>query len=91
MNIYIKCLRKTFFENPEDPTILLRLPMTKAAVRAMDAITEFSSKFGAKVDKFMVAGASKVILKVTFYILTFDILNNNNSERMDHLDNCRCR
>ena len=50
----------TFFKNPEDPTILLRLPMTKAAVRAMDAITEFSSKFGAKLDKFMVAGASKV-------------------------------
>lgn len=27
--------RKTFFENPNDPYILLRLPMTKAAVRAM--------------------------------------------------------
>ena len=26
---------KTFIENPTDPTILLRLPMTKASVRAM--------------------------------------------------------
>ena len=56
-------LRKTFLENPDDPnsaTQLLRLPMTKAAVRAMDAVTEFSQKMASvKIEKFMVAGASK--------------------------------
>lgn len=39
-----------------------RLPMTKAAVRAMDAATAFLASTdggGAKVDTFMVAGASK--------------------------------
>lgn len=41
---------------------LARLPMTKAAVRAMDAVTAFcASKAGGglKVDRFIVAGASK--------------------------------
>ena len=56
--IFLK--RKTFLENPNDPSILLRLPMTKAAVKAMDAVTEFSQSFGTKIDKFIVAGASKV-------------------------------
>jgi PhoPQ-activated pathogenicity-related protein len=54
--------RKTFFENPNDPTILLRLPMTKAVVRAMDALTEFASEFNYSVKKFMIAGGSKVNL-----------------------------
>ena len=38
-----------------------RLPMTKAAVRAMDTITAFcaTNAGGAKVDKFFVAGGSK--------------------------------
>lgn len=39
-----------------------RLPMTKAAVRAMDAVTEFLASAeggGARVDSFVVAGASK--------------------------------
>ena len=60
--LYQKKYRKTFFENPNDPTILLRLPMTKAVVRAMDALTEFASEFNYKVEKFMIAGGSKVIL-----------------------------
>ncbi len=45
-----------------DPTWLPRFPMAKAAVRAMDAITEFSAseEGGAhSVTKFVVAGASK--------------------------------
>lgn len=33
--------------------------MTKGAVRAMDAITEFAGQKNIKVEKFMVAGASK--------------------------------
>jgi PhoPQ-activated pathogenicity-related protein len=40
----------------------LRLPMTKAAVRAMDTVSDFmkSKKAGGlKIDKFVVAGASK--------------------------------
>jgi PhoPQ-activated pathogenicity-related protein len=51
---------KAFLENTSDPNILLRLPMTKASVRAMDAVTEFTAKLGvANIKKFMVAGASK--------------------------------
>jgi PhoPQ-activated pathogenicity-related protein len=36
-----------------------RLPMTKAAVRAMDTVTAVSAKAGQKVERFVVAGASK--------------------------------
>lgn len=36
-----------------------RLPMTKAAVRAMDAVTDFCGKNGAKVSRFVVSGGSK--------------------------------
>ena len=51
---------KTFIENPDDPSILLRLPMTKAVVKAMDAITEFTNKKSkVEIKKFMIAGASK--------------------------------
>jgi PhoPQ-activated pathogenicity-related protein len=40
----------------------LRLPMTKAAVRAMDTVTDFCAKpeqGGQRVDRFVVSGASK--------------------------------
>ena len=38
----------------------LLFPMTKAAIRAMDAVGEFSAKeLGGKIDKFVVTGASK--------------------------------
>ena len=51
---------KTFVENPEDPTILLRLPMTKAAVKAMDTAVDFAAKNNyGNIKKFVVAGASK--------------------------------
>ncbi|KAK3579248.1 hypothetical protein CHS0354_033325 [Potamilus streckersoni] len=47
-------------KNSSDPEFLLRMPMTKAAVRALDTITTVAkAKVGKKVDKFMVAGASK--------------------------------
>lgn len=45
-----------------DETWPLRLPMTKAAVRAMDTVTSFAASKdggGVKVDRFFVAGASK--------------------------------
>jgi PhoPQ-activated pathogenicity-related protein len=43
-----------------DGTWPLRLPMTKATVRAMDAVTEFLRKEdGTKVERYMVCGASK--------------------------------
>ena len=45
-----------------DPLWPLRLPMTKAAVRAMDTITAFAAtpEFGGvRVDRFVVAGGSK--------------------------------
>ncbi|KAJ8037677.1 Autocrine proliferation repressor protein A [Holothuria leucospilota] len=40
----------------DEPDWLLRFPMTKAAVRAMDTITEFANK---KIDKYFIAGESK--------------------------------
>jgi len=45
-----------------DATWLPRLPMTKAAVRAMDTVTAFCAKpegGGIRVDRFVVAGRSK--------------------------------
>jgi len=46
--------------NKDDAIWLARLPMTKAAVRAMDTITDFCAQTaGSKVDRFVVAGASK--------------------------------
>ncbi|XP_072181379.1 autocrine proliferation repressor protein A-like [Diadema setosum] len=51
-----------FIENGTDqPNWLLRLPMTKAAVRAMDTITTFVAQqyAGQNVSKFIVAGESK--------------------------------
>jgi PhoPQ-activated pathogenicity-related protein len=47
-----------FLRGGED-TWLARLPMTKAAVRAMDTATAFMAKEGVKLEKFVVAGASK--------------------------------
>jgi len=50
-----------FINDPSDPTWLPRLPMTKAAVRAMDTLSEFivNKTHGPEVDQFMIAGASK--------------------------------
>ena len=42
-----------------DATWLARLPMVKSVVRAMDCLQEWSAQEGAKIDKFVVAGASK--------------------------------
>ncbi|XP_025076722.1 autocrine proliferation repressor protein A-like [Pomacea canaliculata] len=51
---------KTFIENASDPEILLRMPMTKAVVRAMDTVTDVVNILAGKnVSKFLVAGASK--------------------------------
>ncbi|XP_050394472.1 autocrine proliferation repressor protein A [Patella vulgata] len=52
---------KTFVEsNGSNPEILLRMPMTKASVRALDTIADFvKKKVNNTVDKFFIAGASK--------------------------------
>lgn len=42
-----------------DATWLPRLPMVKSAVRAMDCLQQWSAHEGAKIEKFVVAGASK--------------------------------
>ena len=42
-----------------DATWLPRLPMVKSVARAMDCLQEWSDQEGAKIDKFVVAGASK--------------------------------
>ena len=50
-----------FIENPDEPDWLLRLPMTKAVVRAMDAVQEFSRQHSnvPDINHFVVGGASK--------------------------------
>ncbi|XP_066292659.1 autocrine proliferation repressor protein A-like [Branchiostoma lanceolatum] len=49
-----------FLDNPDQPEWLLRNPMTKAAVRAMDTVQDFAKKMvGNQPEKFMVAGESK--------------------------------
>jgi len=52
-----------FLDNPLDPYWLLRLPMTKAAIKCMDATTAFVANFPLpsqiKLTKWVVAGASK--------------------------------
>jgi len=63
-------------ENPSDPSILLRLPMTKAAVKAMDAVTDFVGKRGfGNLKKFMVAGASKVRKNFRFTLFQHNYLS----------------
>ena len=42
-----------------DPTWIPRLPMVKSVVRAMDCLQEWSEQQGAKIEQFVVAGASK--------------------------------
>jgi PhoPQ-activated pathogenicity-related protein len=42
-----------------DAQWLARLPMVKSVARAMDCLQEWSEQEGAKVEKFVVAGASK--------------------------------
>jgi PhoPQ-activated pathogenicity-related protein len=42
-----------------DPTWLPRLPMVKSVIRAMDCLQEWSAQEGAKIEKFVVGGASK--------------------------------
>ncbi|XP_035673097.1 autocrine proliferation repressor protein A-like [Branchiostoma floridae] len=49
-----------FLDYPDQPDWLLRNPMTKAAVRAMDTVQDFVNRMtGNQPEKFMVAGESK--------------------------------
>lgn len=52
-----------FLNDPSNPEWLVRFPMVKASVRAMDAITEFVNQklpeLGCQLDYYLIAGASK--------------------------------
>lgn len=49
-----------FMHNPSKPDYVLELPMTKSAVKAMDALELiFPTLLGRNIGKFIVAGASK--------------------------------
>ncbi|XP_070580929.1 autocrine proliferation repressor protein A-like [Ptychodera flava] len=50
-----------YIDNPNDTEWIAQLPMTKSAVRAMDAVASFVNEKVpvANIDKFMVSGASK--------------------------------
>jgi len=50
-----------FINDTSEPNWLARLPMTKAAVKAMDAITQFAATLPSlpAIENFVVAGASK--------------------------------
>jgi PhoPQ-activated pathogenicity-related protein len=51
---------KHFIDDPSQPEWLLRLPMTKAVVRAMDTVQQFVEEtHGFRIRNFTVAGASK--------------------------------
>ncbi|XP_071814427.1 autocrine proliferation repressor protein A-like isoform X3 [Apostichopus japonicus] len=50
------CWRRFITEAPEDPYFLLRMPMTKATVQAMDTI---SNVVNSKISRFYLTGASK--------------------------------
>jgi len=49
-----------FLGNPNDTEWLLRFPMTKAVIKAIDTVQDFASKTaGVNVERFCVGGASK--------------------------------
>lgn len=52
-----------YLDDTSNPEWLVRFPMVKAAVRAMDAVTEYTAQklpeLGASLDYYTVAGASK--------------------------------
>jgi len=52
-----------FLDDPSNPEWLVRFPMVKASLRAMDAVKEFTQQkfpeMGGSLDYFTVAGASK--------------------------------
>ncbi|CAF4008945.1 unnamed protein product [Rotaria sordida] len=52
---------KAFIDNQSNPAVLLHLPMTKASVRAMDAVQKFTAQLRIPVpETFVIGGASKV-------------------------------
>lgn len=56
-----------FFDDPTKPEYLAELPMTKAAVKAMDTVTDFMNKTtGNAISSYCVGGASKVLLLNVF-------------------------
>lgn len=63
---------RQYVDNPTDPEILLQFPSTKAAVKALDAIQEFTKQEypDTNINKFLVSGGSKV------YLIVANMINN---------------
>ena len=58
-----------FFDDPTKPEYLAELPMTKAAIKAMDTVTDFVNKtFEREISNYCVGGASKVNLQHKFCV-----------------------
>jgi len=58
-----------FIDDPSKPDYISELPMVKASVKAMDAVTDFVNKTtGNQISKYCVGGLSKVYI---FVLLLF--------------------
>ena len=89
----ISCVRDHYLKDTSQPDWLVRFPMVKASLRAMDAITEYISKvhpdLGVQLDYYNVAGASKRGW-TTWDVGAVDPnrYSNSNSEYITLLINC---
>ena len=68
--------------------IKVLIDIFKAVVRGFDTMASFSTKFGVKLNKFMICGESKVIILNSYFGKKniYTIFLNYLIERLDNLD-----